>query len=135
MYDLTGTVTAYCKEQQSRRSAWRGDGRNSVLKKPHMRHGNITAAEKHITPSQEAPAGTPAPSSGQGRDGQYRSGPRYVLVLGLSLVSGVTAMSTSDHWLIQRHSNFHINENIHVLMQPWLGRVVGGLGARGVEVQ
>jgi hypothetical protein len=39
-------------------------------------------------------------------------------ILGLSLGSGVTAMSTSDHWLIQRHSNFEINENIHLLMQP-----------------
>jgi hypothetical protein len=52
-------------------------------------------------------------------------------VLGLSLVSGVTAMSTRDHCLIQRHSNFAFNEKIHLLKQPWRGRVVGGLGGAG----
>jgi hypothetical protein len=58
-----------------------------------------------------------------------RRRPRHAL--GLSLASGVTAMSTSDHWLIQRRSNFEINEKIPLLMQPWLGRVVGGLGGAG----
>jgi hypothetical protein len=56
-------------------------------------------------------------------------------VLGVSLVSGVTAMSTSEHWLVQRHSNFANNENIHLLKQSCRGRVVGGLGGAGIEVQ
>jgi hypothetical protein len=55
---------------------------------------------------------------------------RHLVVLGLSLVSGVTAMSTSDHWLNDTQ-NLDINENIHLLMQSWLGRVVGGLGGAG----
>jgi hypothetical protein len=51
--------------------------------------------------------------------------------VGLSVVSGITVMSTSDHWIIQRHSNFDIDEIIHLLKQSWRGRVVGGLEDAG----
>jgi hypothetical protein len=52
-------------------------------------------------------------------------------VRGQSVVSGVTAMSTSDHQLIRRHSNFVCNDNFRYLKQAWQGRVVRGLVGAG----
>jgi hypothetical protein len=56
-------------------------------------------------------------------------------VVAQSLVSGVTAMSISDHWLIQRHSKFECDKNIDFRSSPGGGGPWEGLGAQGSEVQ